>query len=124
MTIPGLALFYGGMVRVTNVLSTLMQCFSIVCLITIEWMIVGYSLAFSEGNAVYGNIYNIIYIHTYIQTCIHIILLLYIYIHTHTHTYIYIYIGDFKKSWLFGVSITGSHRMAPNIPLIYIYVYI
>ena len=44
MTIPGLALFYGGMVRVTNVLNTLMQCFSIVCLITVEWMVFGYSL--------------------------------------------------------------------------------
>jgi len=55
MTIPGLALFYGGMVRVTNVLSTLMQCFSIVCLITVEWMCVGYSLTFSEGGPVYGD---------------------------------------------------------------------
>ena len=45
MTIPGLALFYGGMVRVTNVLSTLMQCFTIVCLITIEWMALGNPLS-------------------------------------------------------------------------------
>ena len=55
MTIPGLALFYGGMVRVTNVLSTLMQCFSIVCLISVEWLCCGYSLAFSDGGPVFGD---------------------------------------------------------------------
>lgn len=55
MTIPGLALFYGGMVRVTNVLSTLMQCFSIVCLISVEWLCWGYSLAFSDGGPVFGD---------------------------------------------------------------------
>jgi Amt family ammonium transporter len=41
MTIPGLALFYGGMVRSKNVLSVLMQCFAITCLVTVIWIIVG-----------------------------------------------------------------------------------
>ena len=49
MTIPGLALFYGGMVRKKNVLSVVMQCFAITCLITIVWFLVGYSLAFTDG---------------------------------------------------------------------------
>ncbi len=49
MTIPGLALFYGGMVRKKNVLATLMQSFVITCLVTILWMIAGYSLAFTQG---------------------------------------------------------------------------
>ncbi len=49
MTIPGLALFYGGMVRKKNVLTTLMQSFATVCLATVTWMVVGYSLAFSDG---------------------------------------------------------------------------
>lgn len=51
MTIPGLALFYGGMVRRKNVLSTLMQSFAITALVTIIWFIVGYSLAFTDGGA-------------------------------------------------------------------------
>ena len=54
MTIPGLALFYGGMVRKKNVLATLMQSFSITCLVTILWVVVGYSLAFMPGNGVFG----------------------------------------------------------------------
>jgi len=50
MTIPGLALFYGGMVRVKNLLSVMMQCFAIAALVTVLWLIYGYSLAFStEG---------------------------------------------------------------------------
>ncbi len=49
MTIPGLALFYGGMVRKKNVLSIVMQCFAITCLVTVLWMMFGYSLAFTEG---------------------------------------------------------------------------
>ena len=49
MTIPGLALFYGGMVRKKNVLATIMQSFAITCLVTIMWMIVGYSFAFTDG---------------------------------------------------------------------------
>ncbi|MEE8548455.1 MAG: ammonia channel protein, partial [Alphaproteobacteria bacterium] len=45
MTLPGLALFYGGLVRSRNVLSTLMQCFSICCLVSVLWLVVAYSLA-------------------------------------------------------------------------------
>jgi Amt family ammonium transporter len=54
MTLPGLALFYGGLVRAKNVLSILMQCFAIAALVTIIWLIAGYSIAFSEGNAFTG----------------------------------------------------------------------
>jgi len=52
MTIPGLALFYGGMVRKKNVLTTVMQAFAVTCLITVLWMIAGYSLAFTDGGSV------------------------------------------------------------------------
>ncbi|MBM3582197.1 MAG: ammonium transporter, partial [Alphaproteobacteria bacterium] len=51
MTIPGLALFYGGMVRKKNVLAISMQCFAIACLATVLWMAVGYSLAFGDGGS-------------------------------------------------------------------------
>lgn len=54
MTIPGLALFYGGMVRKKNVLSTMMHSFSVSALISILWVVCGYSLAFTEGNAFIG----------------------------------------------------------------------
>ncbi len=55
MTIPGLALFYGGMVRKKNVLATLMQSFAITCLVSILWLIAGYSLAFTgEGPFIGG----------------------------------------------------------------------
>jgi Amt family ammonium transporter len=50
MTIPGLALFYGGMVRKKNVLATVTQSFAITALVTVLWMIIGYSLAFTEGS--------------------------------------------------------------------------
>ncbi len=56
MTIPGLSLFYAGLVRVRNVLSVLMQCFTIVCLVTILWLLVGYSLAFDEGTPFVGGL--------------------------------------------------------------------
>jgi len=56
MTVPGLALFYGGMVRKKNVLATLMQSFSITCLVTILWVAIGYSLAFMPGNGVFGGL--------------------------------------------------------------------
>src|SRR4249919_3261060 len=50
MTLPGLALFYGGMVRAKNLLSVLMQCFAITAMVSVLWMVYGYSLAFStEG---------------------------------------------------------------------------
>ena len=51
MTIPGLSLFYAGLVRSKNVLSVLMQCFSITCLVSLLWLVFGYSLAFSDGGA-------------------------------------------------------------------------
>ena len=54
MSIPGLALFYGGLVRSKNMLSILMQVFSIFALITVLWAIYGYSLAFTQGNAFIG----------------------------------------------------------------------
>lgn len=59
MTLPGLALFYGGLVRSKNVLSVLMQCFAITCLATIIWVIAGYSIAFGDGgdaNALWGGL--------------------------------------------------------------------
>ncbi|MDP6313875.1 MAG: ammonium transporter [Arenicellales bacterium] len=56
MTIPGLALFYAGMVRAKNVLSVLMQCFAITGLATIIWIIVGYSLAFTGDGAYWGSL--------------------------------------------------------------------
>jgi Amt family ammonium transporter len=59
MTIPGLSLFYAGLVRVKNVLSVLMQCFAITCVVSIIWLIVGYSLAFSEGNGFIGGLSNV-----------------------------------------------------------------
>ena len=54
MTGPGLALFYGGLVRKKNILGTMMQSFAMMCLVTILWPIIGYSLAFSHGNAFIG----------------------------------------------------------------------
>jgi ammonium transporter, Amt family len=54
MSIPGLALFYGGMVRKKNVLATLMQTFAIVCVVTLLWWAIGYSWAFTPGNPFLG----------------------------------------------------------------------
>ncbi len=56
MTVPGLALFYGGMVRKKNILATLMQCFVITCIVTIVWCVAGYSLAFTPGNNYVGDL--------------------------------------------------------------------
>jgi Amt family ammonium transporter len=56
MTLPGLALFYAGLVRAKNVLSVLMQCFAITCVVTLAWFAVGYSIAFGEGNAWWGGL--------------------------------------------------------------------
>jgi len=55
MTIPGLSMFYAGLVRSKNVLSVFMQCFAITCVASILWFIIGYSLAFGEGNAWIGD---------------------------------------------------------------------
>ncbi len=58
MTLPGLSLFYAGLVRQNNVLTVFMQCFSIACLVTLLWLICGYSLAFGEGNPFIGDLSN------------------------------------------------------------------
>lgn len=56
MTIPGLALFYAGMVRKKNVLATMMQSFAIAALISVVWCVIGYSIAFGEGGAYFGDL--------------------------------------------------------------------
>ena len=56
MTIPGLFLFYAGMVRKKNILATIMQSFAICCLVTVTWMVAGYSLAFTNGNPYIGDL--------------------------------------------------------------------
>lgn len=60
MTLPGLAMFYGGLVRTKNVLSVLMQCFAIAGMVSILWLVAGYSLAFGEGNAWIGDFSHIL----------------------------------------------------------------
>src|SRR5882757_2601301 len=59
MTGPGLALFYGGLVRKKNVLATMMQSFALMAVVTVVWAIVGYSLSFSEGNSFIGGLHNL-----------------------------------------------------------------
>jgi len=61
MSLPGLALFYGGLVRSKNVLSILMQCFSIAGIVTILWVLVGYSIAFDEGNPYFGGFSKVLF---------------------------------------------------------------
>ncbi|MGL4236051.1 ammonium transporter [Tabrizicola sp.] len=56
MTLPGLALFYGGLVRARNVLSVFMHCFAIACLMSILWLAAGYSIAFGGGNEWWGGL--------------------------------------------------------------------
>ena len=56
MTLPGLALFYGGLVRAKNILSILMQCFAIAGIVSVLWLVAGYSIAFAEGNAYFGGL--------------------------------------------------------------------
>jgi len=56
MTIPGLALFYGGMVRKRNVLSTVLQSFAVCCIVTVLWVVIGYSLAFTPGTLYVGSL--------------------------------------------------------------------
>jgi len=60
MTGPGLALFYGGLVRKKNVLGTMMQSFAMMAVITVVWAIVGYSLAFGSGNSFVGGLHNVL----------------------------------------------------------------
>ncbi|HEY7929270.1 MAG TPA: ammonium transporter, partial [Steroidobacteraceae bacterium] len=59
MTIPGLGLFYAGMVRKKNILATLMQSFAITCLVTVLWWLVGYSLAFTPGSRFIGSLHSV-----------------------------------------------------------------
>ena len=54
MTIPGLSLFYAGLVRVKNVLSVLMQCFALTALMSVLWFVVGYTLAFGSAGVEQG----------------------------------------------------------------------
>ncbi len=56
MTLPGLALFYGGLVRARNVLSVFMQCFAIACLMSVLWLAIGYSIAFGDGGPWWGGL--------------------------------------------------------------------
>ena len=56
MTLPGLALFYGGLVRARNVLSVFMQCYAIACLMSVLWFAFGYSIAFGDGGAFWGGL--------------------------------------------------------------------
>jgi Amt family ammonium transporter len=56
MTLPGLALFYGGLVRARNVLSVFMHCYAIACLMSVLWLALGYSIAFGDGNAYWGGL--------------------------------------------------------------------
>ena len=56
MTLPGLALFYGGLVRARNVLSVFMHCYAIACLMSVLWLVAGYSIAFGDGNAIWGGL--------------------------------------------------------------------
>jgi Amt family ammonium transporter len=56
MTLPGLALFYGGLVRARNVLSVFMQCYGIACLMSVLWLAFGYSIAFGDGNSYWGGL--------------------------------------------------------------------
>ncbi len=61
MTLPGLALFYGGLVRSRNVLSVFMQCFAIACLASVLWLVIAYSLAFSGTGAILGDFRRVLY---------------------------------------------------------------
>jgi Amt family ammonium transporter len=70
MTLPGLALFYGGLVRTKNVLSVLMQCFAICCAISVLWLAIGYSMAFSDtaASGLVGGFSNAFFANTGIDT--------------------------------------------------------
>ena len=61
MTLPGLSLFYAGLVRAKNVLSVLMQCFAIACVVSLLWLLAGYSLAFSSGNNWIGDLSRLLF---------------------------------------------------------------
>ena len=59
MTLPGLALFYAGLVRASNILSVLMHCFTIACISSIAWLVIAYSIAFSGTGAYVGDLGNL-----------------------------------------------------------------
>ena len=61
MTIPGLSVFYGGLVRSNSVLSVLMQCFVITCIVTVLWLVAGYSLAFGDEDALIGDFSHVLF---------------------------------------------------------------
>ena len=61
MTLPGLAMFYGGLVRSKNVLSVLLQCFAIAGVVSILWLVAGYSIAFSEGSDYFGGLSKVMF---------------------------------------------------------------
>ncbi|MCX5759164.1 MAG: ammonia channel protein, partial [Candidatus Hydrogenedentes bacterium] len=86
MTIPALALFYGGLVRTKNVLSVLMQCFSITALISVLWVLYGYSLAFDGGGMAKG----VLNLHSFV--------------------------GSLAKIFSIGVTVESVHPLAPTIP--------
>ena len=65
MTLPGLALFYGGLVRSKNILSVLMQCFAIAGIVSVLWLIAGYSIAFADGNAYFGSLSKLYFVFTF-----------------------------------------------------------
>src|ERR1700709_1796629 len=56
MTLPGLALFYAGLVRAKNTLSVMMHCVAIACVVSVLWLLAGYSLSFAPGNALNGGL--------------------------------------------------------------------
>ena len=68
MTAPGLALFYGGMVRRKNVLSMLMQCFMCLAIVSVLWVVYGYSLAFGKGSGHSSTLYRRIGL-VYVEGC-------------------------------------------------------
>ena len=70
MTLSGLSLFYAGLVRYKNVFSIFLQCFSIVSIVSIIWVVIGYSLAFSSGNAFIGGFSNIMFNNIYKNTLV------------------------------------------------------
>lgn len=68
MTMPGLALFYGGLVRSKNVLSVLMHCFTICCVASIVWFVLGYSIAFGDNNAWWGGLSKVLLVNVTTET--------------------------------------------------------
>ena len=70
MTIPGLALFYGGLVRKGNVLTTMAQSFATTCLVSVLWVLVGYSLTFGNGNSLIESVKLIVLNYLNKQLCI------------------------------------------------------